>query len=204
MVIALVLVGTCSDPQPPDAGTDAGAASSADASVTPDSPPDAAPDVTNLFCTGRPIPAGLTCVTQDTDAVGACGGRGGVGFDGLHCRAVRGDECASAGLGAFDSLEECAVTCAAAGHCEYGALMVLPGDGGHGPAFCGDAPAECVLMDITIPEGISPSCAVWGLFSGGHDVTPSELPYPQQWDVIWSLTLVGEYVGRVTCGQDLM
>lgn len=194
-----------SSPTPDAASPDAArvdATPSVDSSVPPDSLLDAAPDYSDLFCTGRPIPPGLTCIIQDPSQVGPCDGGGAVVFDGTQCRVARGAECGASGRGAFESLEECGVTCAAAGHCTPGRIWCLPGEGARVPEYCGHAPAECVIMSV---DGypLSPGCAVWGVLgSPDRRATTAELPYPEQWDVLWSLTLVSDIVGPVTCGQE--
>jgi hypothetical protein len=76
--------------------------------------------ILGVLCTGRQVPPGLPCVAQDIAAVGPCDGHGGVAFDGQQCLVARGVECSSGGVGAFDSIEECGVSCAAAGQCPLG------------------------------------------------------------------------------------
>lgn len=161
---------------------------------------DAPPDYSGLICTGRPVPEGLPCRIQDASAVAPCEGRGAVAFDGTRCRLVRGDECSAAGRGAFDSLEECGVTCAGHGQCDRAALDNAPPDWAVEPSGCGDAPAECLSMRSWQWELIPPDCSVWGAFAAPR-VSSSDVPFPEQWDVIWSLTLAADVLGSVTCNQ---
>ena len=155
---------------------------------------DAAPDITGLVCTGRPIPEGLTCVVQDPAAASSCGGTGGIVFDGSQCVAARGRECVEP-PGAFSSLEECGVTCAAAGHCDILSIS-FPLPWGP-PQFCGDAVVECPLMWVVGHGNVPSTCAVWGPFSA--DVYSTDLPYPEQWDVLYSLSLARDVVLAVVC-----
>lgn len=194
-----------------DAGLDAAApavvdAAATDVFVTRDVPlPDAAPDPTGLVCTGRPIPEGLTCIVQDANAVGPCEGRGGVAFDGARCRIARGPECTDEGRGAFDSLEECGVTCAAAGHCDLSAVFVEPTGPGVMPSSCGEAPRECVRMWSFLAELIPEDCAVWAPFSRApptpYELLATEVPFPEHWELAYSLTLAADVLGSVNCDQ---
>jgi hypothetical protein len=158
-----------------------------------------------LVCTGRPIPEGLTCVVQDASAVGPCEGRGGVAFDGTRCRIARGPECTDEGRGAFDSLEECGVTCAAAGHCDMFSLFPSPPEAAILPSFCGDAPRECFRMWALRGDLIPEDCSRWAPFSGAgptpFQVYSSEVPFPEHWELLYSLTLAADVVGYVTCDQ---
>lgn len=194
-----------------DAGMDVAAAAVVDAAATDvfvarDTPwPDAAPDPMGLVCTGRPIPEGLTCVVQDANAVGPCEGRGGVAFDGTRCRIARGPECTDEGRGAFDSLEECGVTCAAAGHCDLNALFVDPLGPGVMPSSCGEAPRECFVMYTRNWELIPEDCAVWAPFSGAPptpaQLLSSEVPYPDHWPILYSMSLAADVFLYITCDQ---
>jgi hypothetical protein len=93
-------------------------------------PADASRDYHDFLCTGRQVPPGLPCVAQDIAAVGPCDGHGGVAFDGQQCLVARGVECSSGGVGAFDSIEECGVSCAAAGQCPLGGHALGSAHGG--------------------------------------------------------------------------
>ena len=214
--IAVFLVGcvgtqAADDASAGDAGMDVAAAAVVDAAATDvfvarDTPwPDAAPDPMGLVCTGRPIPEGLTCVVQDANAVGPCEGRGGVAFDGTRCRIARGPECTDEGRGAFDSLEECGVTCAAAGHCDLGALFVDPLGPGVMPSSCGEAPRECFVMYTRNWELIPEDCAVWAPFSGAPptpaQLLSSEVPYPDHWPILYSMSLAADVFLYITCDQ---
>lgn len=59
----------------------------------------------------------VECNVQVPESVGACGGTGAVVFDGTTCVLAAGAEC-SGERGAFDSFEQCARSCASAGHCD--------------------------------------------------------------------------------------
>jgi hypothetical protein len=142
---------------------------------------------------------------QDANAVGPCEGRGGVAFDGTRCRIARGPECTDEGRGAFDSLEECGVTCAAAGHCDLGALFVDPLGPGVMPSSCGEAPRECVRMWSFLAELIPEDCAVWAPFSRApptpYELLATEVPFPEHWELAYSLTLAADVLGSVHCDQ---
>jgi hypothetical protein len=43
-------------------------------------------------------------------------------------------------------------------------------------------------------------CAVWGVFAQPL-VYSDELPFPQQWEVLYSLMMAREYIGTVYCDQ---
>lgn len=49
-------------------------------------------------------------------------------------------------------------------------------------------------------EIIPRDCAVWGAFAVPR-VSSADVPFPEQWDVIWSLTLAADVLGIVTCNQ---
>lgn len=208
--LTLIAAG-CSSSASPDAATDSRNPPPLDSPapvdvVDPlDSPsvdavaePDAAPDFTGLVCTGRPIPDGLTCVVQDPGTTGPCEGSGGVVFDGSQCVLARAGECTGE-LGAFASLEECGVTCAAAGNCNLLAIFV-PGEWSAPPQFCGDTPVACPQMYAWRRANLPASCAVWGPFS--DYVAMAELPFPEQWDVLYSLSLTRDTLDLdlVYCG----
>ena len=164
---------------------------------------DAAPPYEGLVCTGHPIPEGLSCVVQDAATVGPCDGHGGIAFDGVRCRLARGGSCPAAGVGAFDSLEECGVTCAAAGFCDFSAMDFIPPDGARVPFRCGEAPTECVLMYSRLAYLIPDDCVVWGPFSvSSPQVRSSEIPFPDHWPLLYSLSLAGDVLGYVTCDQN--
>ena len=161
LVPALSVVVGCGAPTPiDDAGVDV---------VEPDaffpfpdafSPPLDAIVVDDFICSGEPVPLDLECVTQDLRTTSACGARGHYVFDGELCQRPEGAECGGE-TGAFDTLEDCAVTCARAGHCGLVLLSVGPGE----PSLvnCAEAPAtDCTFIGpqtgTTIPEG----CSIWG------------------------------------------
>lgn len=212
-VCALLLTSTgCSVEARSDAGSeladvptplDASAGLEAD-SYTVDAPrvnavsEDAAPETTDLVCTGRPIPDGLSCVVQEPHLASRCGASGGVVFDGSHCVPSRGTSCGDTERGAFDSLEECGVTCAAAGHCDILALFIPP-EWQSPPQFCGEQLYECELMGLTYYDRVSADCTVWGPFSTGA-VLSSTAPFPDQWALLYSLTLARPTLGSVSCG----
>ncbi len=198
IAIALFAVGTCGTREAPDAASDDAGTNTP---ATADAASDAAPAVADLWCTGRPVPEGLACVVQDVTTVGPCDGHGGVVFDGSECRVARGAACGSSERGGFDSLEECAVTCAAAGHCNLWGVRGPP----EGPGVadhCGGALIECarVAAFTNLATFARPprDCAVWGPLADGL-ASGSELPFPEQWDVMWSLTLVASYSYPVDC-----
>ena len=207
--LTLIAAG-CSSSASPDAATDSRNPPPLD-SPTPvdavdplDSPPvdavvepDAAPDFTGLVCTGRPIPDGLTCVVQDPGTTGPCGGSGGVVFDGSQCVLARAGECTGE-LGAFASLEECGVTCAAAGHCDI-LNLAIRSEWQALPQYCGDTPYECPGMSVDGYDRVPATCAVWGPFSHAP-VRAADVPFPGQWDILYSLSLVRDTLGFVACG----
>jgi hypothetical protein len=158
---------------------------------------DAAPDFTGLVCTGRPIPEGLTCIVQDPGSTGPCGGAGGVVFDGSQCVLARAGECTGE-QGAFASLEECGVTCAAAGHCDPFAIWV-DSEWNPPPQYCGEHPYECPGMSVQRYDRVPADCAVWSPFHV-RGVASEDLPFPEQWDVLYSLSLARDALGLVVCG----
>lgn len=211
-IVAAGCVGThaVEDASSNDAGMDGGAPV-VDVAPTPDvfSPPDATRDAARshegLVCTGSPIPDGLVCVVQDASIIGPCDGRGGVAFDGVRCRIARGPACGSAGRGVFDSLEECGVTCAAAGYCDLSVLFVDTFAPGVMPLYCGDAPRECFVMFSRGSDLLPEDCAVWAPF-GPSPPTPyqalsSEIPFPEHWPLLYSLSLAADVLGEVYCDQ---
>ncbi len=173
-----------------------------DAARGPDSSADAAPDTTDIVCTGRPIPDGLACVAQQAHLASACGGQGGVVFDGSHCVAARGAVCGESDRGAFDSLEECGVTCAAAGECDLLGLFVPP-EWQPPPESCGEQPYPCEAMWVQYRERVPEHCAVWGAFNS-VGVFPATHPFPGQWEVLYSLTLASPTLGRVACADRIL
>lgn len=172
-----------------DAGLSLPDAAHDDVSASSDAALDAAPNVEGLICTGRPVPEGLSCLVQDPSVQGPCDGHGGVVFDGSQCRIARGGECAAGGRGAFDSLEECGVTCALADRCVQSRVFVAPL--GEPVAAC-EAPVECYSMGLDRDRVLPISCTAWGQFARLATVPSSELPYPAQWDILWSLTLASD------------
>ncbi len=182
-----------------DSGLGVDAVVPVDANRQPDASEDAAPDTSSLVCTGRPIPEGLACVAQAAHLASACGGQGGVVFDGGHCVAARGAVCGETDRGAFDSLEECGVTCAAAGECDLLAFAI-DSEWQAPPQFCREQPYECPLMGVERRDRIPTSCAVWDAFNAGV-VYSTTHPFPEQWDVLYSLTLAKPVLGRVFCEE---
>jgi hypothetical protein len=59
-------------------------------------------------------------------------------------------------------------------------------------------PAECLTMRVDVP--LPSHCAVWGPFSRPI-VSSAELAFPEQWEILWSLTMAPSYVGTTCCGQ---
>jgi hypothetical protein len=210
LALGLTLIAAgCSSSNPSDAATDSRNSPLLDSpapvdAVDPlDSPSvdavaelDAAPDFSSLVCTGRPIPEGLTCVVQDPAAAGPCDGAGGVVFDGSQCVLARAGDCTGE-LGAFASLEECGVTCAAAGHCNILNLAIRP-EWQAPPQYCGDTPYECPGMGVQRYDRLAPTCAVWGPFSQAL-VRSEDVPFPGHWDLLYSLSLVRDTLGLVIC-----
>lgn len=209
----LLIVGGCDFKSFSDAGSEAAdvaisvdatagldTVANTDAAAQPDTASeDAAPDTSGLVCTGRPIPDGLTCTAQEPDLASHCDGRGGVVFDGTHCVPSRGALCGTGERGAFDSLEECGVTCAAAGQCDLLAFFVPP-EWQSPPQFCGEVPYECQVMGLQHYDRVSADCAVWGPFSTGA-VSPVTHPFPEHWELLYSLTLASPTLGRVICSD---
>lgn len=68
------------------------------------------------FVCGGPVIEG-PCLVQDPSEHAGCGSEGRVVFDGAHCVAARGETCVDP-RGGFVSLEQCAIACERAGHCD--------------------------------------------------------------------------------------
>jgi hypothetical protein len=101
-------------------------------------------------------------------------------------------------LGAFASLEECGVTCAAAGHCELLSFFI-DAEWAPFPQSCDERPYECPGMAIQRYERVPAECAVWGVFHV-RGVSSADLPFPGQWEVLNSLSLAPDVLGLVICG----
>lgn len=63
-----------------------------------------------------PDPGG-DCPVRLASEAGPCGDEGSVIFDGVTCALATGTECSDE-LGTFDTFEECALACSAAGRCD--------------------------------------------------------------------------------------
>jgi len=120
--------------------------------------------VNEYICSGEPVPLDLECVTQNLRTTSPCGDRGHYVFDGSVCNLSQGVECTGE-LGAFDTLEDCAVTCARAGHC-----TVVWVDGiERSPHTCDDVREHVTCETISVQGGadIPDDCALWAPF-GRH------------------------------------
>ena len=161
----VLLVASCGEsPATDDAGRDA---TTADSSLTaPDAfaPASDAVVLADHICSGLAVPLDLECVTQNARLASACAGEGTYVFDGDACQRAEGVECTGE-RGAFDTLEDCAVTCARAGHC-----TVIWVDGlTREPQTCDEVRENfrCETISVLGGTDIPDDCNVWAPF-GRH------------------------------------
>ncbi len=121
-------------------------------------------------------------------------------FDGTHCVPALGPSCSGLEAGAFDSLEECGITCARAGRCDLSGVVYAP-ESAVRATECGETPTACAQMGVRNYADIPSECAVWGPFHRGY-VYATELPYPEQWDILFSLSLAVVPLGETFCERD--
>ena len=165
-LMALALAA-CGEPPP---RLDASSAEMLDSDSRVDDASEPAVDAVTVdrrVCSGAPVPTDLECVVQDARASSPCGGRGHYVFDGTLCQWAEGAECAGE-LGAFDTLEDCAVSCARAGYCNY--IRVFDGFGEPTDYGCDEVRSRFVCELIAVQNGseISDDCSVWGPFGRRH------------------------------------
>lgn len=160
-----------------------------------------------LLCDGLPPETGIPCVLQDHRTHGGCGSEGRVVYSGGRCTAAEGAECGPS-RGAFDTLEECAVNCVAAGVCAPGNLVRWPAGGGEleSAGRCDVEPWVCESL-LTRWYSDPSGCAVFGPFAPtyenpGQDVVTTMWPHPEEWEIMRMISLMPWELNDVICIED--
>ena len=105
--------------------TDASPDTTEDADAAKDTDPTLPPAPHNICELSDPTPDTTPCPIQDPDAYGDCDAVLGVVFDGTQCVTASGCDCQGDDCPAFDTLEDCATSCAGAGYCQTERLTSL-------------------------------------------------------------------------------
>ena len=169
----------------------------ADAGVSDAFAPDASID--DILCTGMPVREVPPCPTQDPARTSRCGAEGGVVFNGDGCFPTQGMECGGE-RGAFNTLEDCAVSCARAGQCRVSRIIRgMPTSGAYAfPRDCSDTPWVVTGLRTVWSHDTS-RCAY---FAGMRDrtiVSLSHLSLAQEWEVIRAVSLMPGSGLKINC-----
>ena len=195
-VVASLLTLSCAPPAAsPDVGVDTAPVDDVGTDAPDDWPDAFAMDasVDDILCTGMPVPRGLPCEPQEPAVASGCGGMGRVVYEqSIGCRVATGEACGPV-RGAFNTLEECAISCGRLGRIPF-ATEAQPVSGGE--RWNREQPLDFSLLCAGVSVWISgPSlgemsrCAHLGflarLYSHAVHVEPVPATMPNQ--DVWEL-----------------
>src|SRR5690554_2103624 len=184
-------------PDTSDAAPDSSPQDATEDSENTQAPDTALPPAEHNICdVSDPAPDPTACPIQQPDAFGDCATPLGVVFDGTQCAIASGCDCDGEDCPAFDTLEDCATTCAQAGFCQAERLPhylngACPGDS------CFDLTTICAapsgelsefeaFLEATLPElriSCSENTAICGVNIFPHTCLPDG----------WCCTISGPY-----------